>query len=108
MSTGAKVTLWILTVLFVLFGYVTIPYASAALFFLAALLLLPIERWQKLLGKVLPKKWINAVLVVLLFLAALLLLPADFGEEPAPTSAVEATLPPTPHRRHAAARPPAD
>ncbi len=98
MSTPVKVILWVLTVLFILFGFVTIPYPAAALFFLAALILLPIQRWRELTKKLFPKKWIRPMLVVLLFFLALLLLPPDFGKEedlPVETPAVETTLPPT-------------
>ena len=73
-GAGSKVVGWILTILFAAIALVNLPQVVGYVALAAAALLLPTEKWQAQIQKILPG-WLKIVLVVGLAVAMLLMNP---------------------------------
>lgn len=76
MKMVKKVLLWVVVALFVAIAIAALPHMAAVLGFLTVALLLPIEKWQALIGKVIRGKW-KGILAVVLVVATLFTLPVS-------------------------------
>lgn len=71
----SKILLWIATVLLALLGIGILPHWSSILALLVIVLIVPIDKWQKALRKILPKA-VKVILSIGLVVALLAVMPA--------------------------------
>lgn len=70
-----KICLWTLVFLFATIAFVFIPSTTSLVSLAIAVIILPISKWQDMLRKALPKKWIKPVLAVALTIVLLASVP---------------------------------
>ena len=70
-----KICLWTLVFSFAIIALVFIPSITSLVSLVIAAIILPISKWQDILRKALPKKWINPALAVALTIVLLASIP---------------------------------
>lgn len=70
-----KICLWTLVFSFAIIALVFIPSITSLVSLVIAAIILPISKWQDILRKALPKKWINPALAVALIIVLLASIP---------------------------------
>ena len=90
MKMVKKILLWIATVIFGIMALAYLPHLSAVCGLLTVALLLPVEKWQALIRKVIRGKW-KGILAVVLAMVTLFTLPVSDVAEPTDASVSEGT-----------------
>jgi competence protein ComEC len=86
------VVLWVMTLFFVVGGLTYFPHFASIFMFLAALVIAPIRKWQAIIHRAMPKRWMKPALAVALFAVAVYTVPAPISESAPLDSGISAAV----------------
>lgn len=81
-----KIVSWCLSIFFILSGLAFLPSISSILFFLAAFMLLPIEKLKTIVDNTLPNRKVKIIAIVVIAVVAIAISPTKQAEQPTTTN----------------------